>query len=120
MPITQTEYWDEIKRIVVDSIDEAREFAPGDENRFNESIWQIIDGHQWIIYNHYHTFVLQHSRNENTYFDEFGALANVDSFSEVTVRLAFAAMHQDVWDEMPSNWDEQIQEDWEEEDDEDE
>lgn len=103
--MTQREYYEQIRAIA----EEIRKEAEGDNEREHDLVHEAVDGHQWIIYTSYNLDVLKHSRNESAYFADFGALEGCNSFSEVTVKLAYAAMSRDVFEalaELPEYGDE--------------
>lgn len=56
---------------------------------------QTINGHEWIIYTHYNTQVLTHSRHEDAYWDEYGE-PEATSYGKLMALLAYWAMHADV------------------------
>ncbi len=102
--ITQSEYWAEIQSLAQGLIDEALEHGPhgkeatADELRdhiHDAALHETIDGHQWVIYNWAHSYVLRHSPNDEVYFQDFGPI-EANSLSDVSVRCVFCAMERDV------------------------
>lgn len=93
--ITLEEYNDEIKAIAAGCAKEAE----GDHDRALDLVHEAVDGHEWIIYTHHNAEVLQHSDNHEAYFDDCGQL-EADSYSDAMIKMAFAAMHRDVCDEI--------------------
>lgn len=89
--ITQAEYYSECQSIATETVKECE----GNEESIQDQLHEAVDGHQWIIYTFYNLQVLQHSRNENAYFDDFGPLV-ADDFSSCMAKLAYAALMADV------------------------
>ncbi len=94
--LTEQSYYEEIRNIA----DNLAQETGGDTDVASERVHETVDGHQWIIYTHYNAQVLHCSRNEGAYFDAYGPLEGCESYSDVTVKLAFAAMCQDVHEEL--------------------
>lgn len=99
--ITYQSYWKEIG----EQVDEAIKDAMGDDERDKDTIreacdtWlhESIDGHQWIIYNHYHADVLKFSDHEDA-AEEIGGLDGTlkeKGVSGLMAVLAFCAMKED-------------------------
>ncbi len=94
--LTEQSYYEEIRNIA----DNLAQETGGDADVASERVHETVDGHQWIIYTHYNAQVLQCSSNEGAYFDSYGPLEGCESYSDVVVKLAFAAMCQDVYEEL--------------------
>ena len=62
-------------------------------------VFELVDGHEWIIYTHHSLNLLQHTNNDDVLF-EVGDLSGVDSASSVYTSLAFWAMREDVLQEL--------------------
>lgn len=90
--MTYAEYWTEVRSL-------AEELAKVDEDERYDRLFEVIDGHQFIIYTHYAEQVMVHTDNEDAVFDSFGELSG-DSWAAVVVRAAFCAMEQDVCEAM--------------------
>jgi hypothetical protein len=86
-----SEYYNECRRIAEECVKEAE----GDQERAQDLTHEAVDGHQWIIYTYYNAQVLQHSRNDDAYFENFGPL-EATGYSDAMAKMAYAAMHQDV------------------------
>ena len=94
MPITEKQYWKEIRSLAKDADKRVKEGEePGDV------LHETIDGHQWIIYYHYQPYVIAHTRNEDAVFDMVGEVSG-DSTGAVLTQIAFYAMEQDVAEHM--------------------
>ncbi len=93
--MTQRDYYEQCRAIAEECVKEAE----GDEERAQDLVHESVDGHQYIIYTHYNMCVLRHSRNDSAYFDNFGPL-QADGFSDAMAKMAFAAMYQDVCEEL--------------------
>lgn len=91
--ITEREYYEEIQSIAT----ETRNECEGDSERERDRVHETIDGHQWVLYNHYHLQVLWHSRNEDAHFEYFGSdFGDAKCLSDITVKLVYMAMVRDV------------------------
>ena len=64
MSITSNEYWKEIESIAAYLIEENK--------NDNSRVYEVVDGHQWIIYCRYNLDVIQHSDNEDYIQDNLG------------------------------------------------
>lgn len=106
-PITSSEYFEECQSIAREITKECE----GNEEEISDQLHQTIDGHQWIIYTYYNAQVLMHSKNDGAYFENYGPLEAKD-FSEAMAKMAFAAFHQDVSEELSAalEWYEQEKE----------
>ena len=91
----QREYYKEISALAKQIAEEVE----GDTDRASDLAHEIMDGHQWIIYTYYNLQVLEHSRNESAYFENCGSL-DADSYCDAMAKMAFAAMLQDVYEEL--------------------
>lgn len=72
---------------------------------FYDRLHDTIDGHQWIIYNHYNLQVLQHASNPEAMIEEMGNESAGSSLEEgglstLHMHLAFWAMKEDVNSEL--------------------
>lgn len=65
----------------------------------SEAIHQTAEN--WTTYTSHCHRIMRESRNEDAAFGHMGsdALSGCDSFSSVVTRLAYFAVHQDLWDE---------------------
>lgn len=88
---TSAEYHQQCADIANECVTEAE----GDSDRAQELIHEAVDSHQWIIYTYFNGIVLEHSSNRGAYFENYGALG-ANSYSDAMIKMAFAAMHQDV------------------------
>jgi hypothetical protein len=88
---TSEEYYAQCRAIA----EECCEEAEGDENDAADKVHEVVDGHEWIIYTFYNGIVLEHSRNDGAHFENFGPL-EADGYSDAMVKMAYAAMSQDV------------------------
>jgi hypothetical protein len=102
--ITYNEYWRQVKAIAKEAKAETKEKGSSREawqERAQESARQTVDGHQWIIYTAYTPWVLMHSPSHDAWFESYGA-SEFDGYSDVMTKLAFAALEQDVMEELNS------------------
>lgn len=100
-PITSSEYYTECESIAREAVQEAN----GDRDTAYDHLHQDVDGHRWIIYTYYHTQILTHSQHDNAYFEDFGPL-EAESFSDATLKMAYAAMLRDCTDYLETALDE--------------
>ena len=91
--ITYREYQDEISDLAEDLHKEAMEEHPEDEDDRNayilERLNEIVDGHQWIIYNAYNLSVYEHSPNADAYQDMYGD----GDLGEIVVDRGILSLH---------------------------
>ncbi len=116
---TYREYWENVERIGADAIQEAIEFSDDAQDAIDAVTQQIdesVDGSYWVIYTHAAAKGLIHSDNEDAIFDEGIGMEGVDSYSDAMTKMMYFALNRDVWDRMPSDWEEQIEAHFEEED----
>jgi hypothetical protein len=93
--MTQSEYNAEIESIAR----EARE-QEAEGYDLQDAIHELVDGHQWVIYNANHLDVLRYSDNEEAGIEEGLIDANAalkeGGLYRLTAQLAFCAMATDV------------------------
>ena len=103
--ITYREYRDEISDIAEDLYKEALEEHPEDEDDRNECILEqvneIVDGHEWIIYNAYNLSVYEHSPNADAYQDMYsndtlGSIVAERGLLSLHTVIAYCAMQADI------------------------
>lgn len=85
--ITQQEYWKEVNELA----------------NSGEDIYEVVAGHEWSIYNFYHSFILQFTDNEDAFLDavdkEFiGEKAMDEGAAGLMQLIAVHAFIQDVLD----------------------
>jgi len=108
MTISNYEYWKECQRLAQDLIDEVRTENPTFEksdliDEIQERSWELVDGHQWIIYYSYNLNVIDHSDNENYMIDNNGedyaceVLKN-SGLNGLHSTIAYWAMYADIAD----------------------
>ena len=113
MIITSNEYWEEIKSIAANLIEENQEEADERGDCVLEFIndnsldHEVIDGHQWIIYYSYNLAIIEHSDNEDYMLDCFGSeylgcVMERDGLKGLHQAIAFHAMLADVQEELNS------------------
>jgi hypothetical protein len=94
------EYWQEVDAIAAllsDPDQLAEEY--GEEAEPSEVLFEITDGHQFVIYTFKASKVLEHSDNTDAYFDHVGEIT-ADSWSAIVTPLAIYAMQADITDRM--------------------
>jgi hypothetical protein len=90
-PITQHEYWVEVKALAKSALKECARDAEGARDYLHE----LVDGHQWVIYTYYAAQVLQHSRNEDAWFEDFDG-GEFSSYADAVSKMAYAALLTDT------------------------
>ena len=73
MITNKQEYYKEIQELAHDIWAEALDQADNDKDEahdlMNDISHEVVDGHQWVIYSHYHEQVLRYSMNSDAYLD---------------------------------------------------
>ena len=102
---TYREYRDEISDIAEDLYKATMEEHPEDEDDRNayilEQVNEIVDGHEWIIYNAYNLSVYEHSPNADAYQDiygneELGSIVADRGLLSLHTIIAYWAMQADL------------------------
>lgn len=85
------EYRDKVETLAQNAIDATEEF----DQPLGDAVFENVDSSELVIYNHYHTDVLDLS-DEGP--QEWGAfVSDGDSWREVLQAMAFSALESDVW-----------------------
>lgn len=92
--ITEQEYSCQIREIVAEVFNEARE----QDREPLEILSEMIDGHEWVIYTHYNMQVLMHSANGDYCLENFGSESLVIDGNINWCGLAYGAMYGDCMD----------------------
>lgn len=100
--ITDQEYWAEINAIV-ESI--AEEYTPETQEDAHNALWEVIDGHQWVIYTSHNFEVLARSHNAAYAVENWGIESAIKDGEMHWAGLAFGALYGDViessaWDQL--------------------
>ena len=105
MIISNEQYWEEIRHLVKYFSDDdpkgdgwASDY--GEDTDKQDAMHEVLDGHEFVIYNAKALAVLQHSRNHNAYQEQIGELPKADDFLSMCPPMAYMAMRQDVSDMM--------------------
>jgi len=105
--LSRKEYQTEINELAHDIWNEALEQSDNDKDEAEELIHhyvhEAVDGHQWVIYNCYHTQVLQHAINDTAYLDVYddaalGELVKDKGVDGLHMTMTYFAMTQDIQD----------------------
>lgn len=91
MQITCREYWTEVKSLAKQIAEESLETG----NDAQDVLIETVGSHEYVIYYAKQLDVLNHTDNENAFFETIGTLG-ADSFTDATTKLAFWAFYQDV------------------------
>ena len=101
------EYQNEINEMAQDIWREALERSDNDEEDarelINDTIHERVDGHQWVIYTHYHFDVLGHASDKDAYQDIYcdqmaGEYLANNGIDALTALVAFYAIKSDIID----------------------
>ena len=105
---TYSEYWRHVDSIASEILEEAKAEDDYDAamERVQELISEAADGDYYVIYTHASAAGLQHSDNEQAYFDVMGDLT-ADSYGDALTKMMYYALEQDITD----RFDEQALED---------
>ena len=102
MDISSSDYWAEVKSIAEDVIEEHSEYDGEDVFEF---VFDMVDGHQWIIYYAYNNDVIKHSGNPDAWEDcytneDIGRVVTENGMDHARMVQAYFAMRQDVSEEI--------------------
>lgn len=107
--ITCSQYWKEIDAITEemcwDALNETKALDEASEQIFDYRLHELVDSHQWVIYNYYNQFVMQHSNNVDYMVDNFGSESAGDILKERGLNvlhnsIAFWCMYADISDKV--------------------
>ena len=105
--LSRQEYHKEINEIALDLWNKALEDANDDKDEAQDLVhdWihELVDGHQWVIWNYYHNLILHHSSNDEAYLDVYddaslGELVKDKGVDGLHMTMAYFAMTQDIQD----------------------
>jgi hypothetical protein len=104
--LTSFSYTEEIESIAKELIVEAMAQTDNDKDSaldlINDTLaWEVVDGHQWVIYYAYNLDVLKLSENPNYFEETIGGADDVlktKGLSGLLSAMAFYAMYADVLD----------------------
>ena len=89
------EYWNEIETLADTVVEQAIKDSDNDiedaMDRALDLLHEVVDGHQWIIYNSYNLDVIKWSRNEDYGIDHFGT-----EWLEKELKKGLDALHNAV------------------------
>lgn len=98
-------YWHHVRDIAHEAMQNAGDGdfgKPGEDSddhireKFDEWLWESIDGDGWVIYTQKAQAVCLVSDNDGAYADEYGEDGIVENGALAWSRLAFAALRADV------------------------
>lgn len=107
--ITSQKYWEEIESIVKNCFDE-KEYDDVSEDTWEDRLYEIIDGHQWVIYTAYYFDVLKHSNNDEAIEDWDLEENSKKGFHNLLQIATCAAMQADCLDYFSRNREEILKE----------
>ena len=101
MNISRSDYWAGVKSIAEDVIAECEEYGQD----LYDYTHEVVDGHQWIIYNAYNDDVIKHSGNADAWEDcytneDIGRVVTENGMDHARMVQAYFAMRQDVSEEI--------------------
>jgi len=99
--ITTSEYEKELDALAEDIVDEAES-----EEEAMERVWEVVDGHQWIIYNAYNIPVIEAAKGDaDDVTSEMGTdIYSGKTFSEIATITTFYLMEQDLREKVYDLW----------------
>ena len=99
--MTSADYYSQVIDIA-DTLNDPEKLAEeyGEDRDKFEVLDEIVDGHEFVIYNFKAMKVLEYSDNTDAYFDEMGAYTMEDGFFSSLPPLAYFAMRQDIVDRL--------------------
>ena len=113
------EYYLEINNIAESIVDDAMQQFDNDRSEAEEFIndtllHEVIDGHQWVIYQSYNLDIIGHSSNEEYMIDNFGGESLEASLKDgglngLHTAIAFWAMYADVQELIDTKIDEKLE-----------
>lgn len=109
--LTEFEYWKEIRESISSILEEEEVLTLEDykekEDDIQERVWELADGHQWVIYNAYNPDVIRISPNDGYFQENFGVDGWKDlDFSTIQNQVAFGALYADLMEELYSRHEE--------------
>ena len=117
---TYRDYWTQVDNIGAEAVAEAIENsndAQEAEDAVYEFIDQSVDGSYWVIYYHAAAKTLDYTENGDAFFEAgVGGQESWESYGDVLTALAYWALRADVMDRLPDDWQEKLEEAFEEED----
>lgn len=101
MNISCSDYWAGVKSIADDIIAECEEYGQD----LYDYTHEVVDGHQWIIYNAYNDDVIKHSGNPDAWEDcytneDIGRVVTENGMDHARMVQAYFALQQDVSEEI--------------------
>jgi len=99
--MTSSEYWIEVHAIG-DTLNDSDALTEeyGEDADPSEVLWEITDGHEFVIYNFKALKVMEYTSNADAFFEQGMELGAPDSFFSMLPPLAMMAMQADVQDYM--------------------
>lgn len=100
--MTNLEYQANIQSIASEIVTELKQ-GGYDPTDIYSAVHEVVDGHEYMIYTHYHEKVIRQTTNEDAYLDvysseDLGELIQHKELEGVIQARAFFAMTQDVSD----------------------
>ena len=95
--MNNAEYYNEINAIAEALVSEAMAYNDNDSEQAMDDIndhclHEVIDGHEWIIYNGYNLSVINHSSNSDYMIDNLG----LDCAAEALEKNGLNGLHQAI------------------------
>lgn len=92
--ITETEYRNEVEALAEDAVRSLEEY-PDTYADISEVVWELVDGHEWIIHYSYNLDVLKNSIEGPT--DHATYTEGKGYWRDVIQAMAYRAMENDVY-----------------------
>jgi hypothetical protein len=89
--LTYADYRDRVKTMAEMAVKHSEEY----DQELADAVFEEVDSSQLVIYNSYHTDVLDHSDEGPQEWNHF--VSDGDTWREVIQAMAFDALRNDVW-----------------------
>ena len=97
---TQREYWNDIKTMAQEIMDEAVAADPQDPEEWDglwDNVHEAVDGTAWIIYTYRALRVMEYTANDDAH-EDMGEIPTGQGWSGIVTYVAFWAMRADLSD----------------------
>jgi hypothetical protein len=92
--MTELEYYATVDDLAIDAINQAVENGNGED--YHEHIGELVDSSSFIIYPYQNKKVLEYTRNEEAYIDDYGVQPEDFEHGIPWAKFAYCAMEADV------------------------
>lgn len=92
--MTENEYYTTVDDLAIEAITLATEGGNGED--YHEHIGELVDSSSYIIYTYQNKKVLEYTRNEEAYIDDYGVQPEDFEHGIPWAKFAYCAMEADV------------------------